>query len=39
MVIFFILLPILFDDPLAGDAQRCSLPDSHSAGKPSLIEL
>ena len=31
MVIFFILLPILFDDPLTGDAQRCPLPDSTSS--------
>jgi hypothetical protein len=31
MVIFLILLPILFDDPLTGDAQRCPLPDSTSS--------
>jgi hypothetical protein len=37
MVIFFILLPIPFDDPLTGDAQRRPLPDSTPAGKPSLM--
>ena len=31
MVISFSLLPILFDDPLTGDAQRCPLPDSTSS--------
>ena len=31
MVIFFILLPIPFYDPLTGDAQRCPLPDSTSS--------
>jgi hypothetical protein len=31
MVIFFILLPILFDYPLTGDAQRYPLPDSTSS--------
>jgi hypothetical protein len=37
MVIFFILLPILFDDPLTGDAQRCPFQIPHPAGKPSLM--
>jgi hypothetical protein len=31
MVIFFILLPILFDDRVTGDAQRCAFPDAASS--------